>query len=125
MTLARQRTGRRAEDLVAQRLAKAGWRLIERNARTRYGEIDIVAAEGRSLVFVEVKAAREGSGPCPERPELAVGWDKQRRLRRLAGAWLGQRRPRAFADRIRFDVVGVTFGEDGDLLRYEHIRDAF
>jgi putative endonuclease len=125
MTFARQRTGRRAEDLVAERLAVAGWRLIERNARTRYGEIDVVAVDGRSLVFVEVKAARDGVGPCPDRPELAVGPQKQARLRRLAGAWLGQRRSPVFSERIRFDVVGVTFSQDGELVRYEHIRDAF
>ena len=125
MTIARQRVGRRAEDLVAERLASEDWRLIERNARTRYGEIDIVAEEGRCLVFVEVKAAREGAGPWSDRPELAVGREKQRRLRRLAGVWLGQRRARLFAERIRFDVVGVTFGRGGELVRYEHIRDAF
>ena len=125
MTAARQRIGRRAEDLVADRLRRAGWRLIERNARTRYGEIDLVAAEGRALVFVEVKAARAGTGPCPEAPELAVGPQKQGRLRRLAAAWLGQRHSPVFSERIRFDVVGVTFGEGGELVRYEHIRDAF
>ena len=66
-----------------------------------------------------------GAGPWADRPELAGGSETQRRLRRLAGAWLGQRRSRPFADRIRFDVVGVTFGQGGELVRYEHIRDAF
>ncbi len=110
MTVARQQTGRRAEDLVAARLGACGWRILERNARFRAGELDIVAVEGRALVFVEVKAARSGAGPCPQTPELAVGPAKQRRLRRLAGVWLSQRRAPARWSEMRFDVVGVTFG---------------
>jgi putative endonuclease len=125
VTIARQRTGRRAEDLVAARLTGEGWLILERNARTRFGEIDIVAADGRCLVFVEVKAARAGHGPFCERPELAVGRQKQRRLRRLAGAWLARCRAQRRWEQVRFDVVAVSFGERGEVLRFEHILDAF
>ena len=59
MTVQRQRIGRAAEDLVADRLARTGWEIVERNARTRFGELDIVARDGRTLVFVEVKAGHE------------------------------------------------------------------
>ena len=62
-----------------RRLAAAGWEIVERNARTRYGELDIVALDGRALVFVEVKAGRAGSAFGPERPVLAVDRRKQRR----------------------------------------------
>ena len=68
MTVARRRTGEIAEDLVARRLAAAGWEIVERNARTRYGELDIVARDGSTLVFVEVKGARQGTRFGPERP---------------------------------------------------------
>ena len=125
MTIARQRTGRRAEQLAAARLARAGWLILERNARTRFGEIDIVAADGRTLVFVEVKAARAGHGPFCERPELAVGPAKQRRLRRLAAAWLAGYRSQPGWDQVRFDVVAVSYGQRGEVVRCEHIRDAF
>ena len=126
MTIARQRTGRLAEELVAERLRKSGWGIVERNARTRHGEIDIVARDRSTLVFLEVKAARAGSGPCPQSPELAVGPQKQRRLRRLAAAWLAERRGRrSHFGEVRFDVVGVTFGPDDAVERYEHIRAAF
>jgi putative endonuclease len=125
MTIARQRTGRLAEDLVAERLQASGWGIVERNARTRHGEIDIVASDGSALVFLEVKAARAGGGPCPENPELAVGPQKQRRLRRLAAAWLAERGRRSRFGEVRFDVVGVTFGPHGAVERYEHIRAAF
>ena len=125
MTIARQRTGRRAEELVAARLARQGWSIVDRNARTRFGEIDIVAGDGRTLVFVEVKAARTGHGPFSERPELAVGGQKQRRLRRLAAAWLAGSHLRPGFDQVRFDVVAVGYGHRGEVVRYVHIQDAF
>jgi putative endonuclease len=125
MTIARQKTGARAEELVARRLAAAGWEILERNARTRYGELDIVARDGRVLVFVEVKAGREGSTFGPERPILAVDARKQRRVRKLAGAWMAERRDVPPYAEIRFDAVGVTFDRAGQLVDVEHIPAAF
>lgn len=125
MTLARQSTGRAAENLAAARLRSAGWRVVERNARTRYGEIDIVALEGRCLVFVEVKAGRAGALAGPERPVLAVGPQKRRRLRRLAAAWFARGEPVPRHAEVRFDVIGVLYGRDGGLVDFEHIRAAF
>lgn len=125
MTAERQRTGRLAEELVARRLAAAGWEILERNARTRHGELDIVAREGRELVFVEVKAGRAGSAFGPSRPVHAVDPRKQRRIRRLATAWLAADRNLPRFDRIRFDAVGVTFSRSGELLEIEHLRGAF
>ena len=125
MTVARQRTGRQAEDLVSGRLAARGWRIVERNARTRFGELDIVAVDGRALVFVEVKAGREDSVFGPERPVHAVGPQKQRRIRRLAAAWMMERRDTPRYAEIRFDAVGVTFDRAGLVIDYEHLRGAF
>jgi putative endonuclease len=125
MTIARQRTGQRAEELVAKRLAKAGWEIVERNARTRYGELDIVARDGRALVFLEVKAGREGAAFGPERPVLAVDARKQRRVRRLATAWMAERRGLPPYTDIRFDAVGVTFDGAGRVTDYEHLQGAF
>ncbi len=125
MTVARQMTGRRAEELVARGLARAGWEIVERNARTRYGELDIVAREGRVLVFVEVKAGRAGASFGPERPILAVDARKQRRIRRLATAWMAERPDIPRYAEIRFDAVGVTFDRHGQAVDFEHIRGAF
>jgi putative endonuclease len=125
MTEARRRTGSAAEELVARRLLDASWELVERNARTRYGELDIVALDGAALVFIEVKAGREGADFGPERPVHSVGPRKQRRVRRLATAWLAERRgsvPRY--TEIRFDAVGVTFKRGGEV-EIEHIEGAF
>jgi putative endonuclease len=125
MTLQRQRLGRTAEDLVAARLIAAHWEILERNARTRYGELDIVALNGRTLVFVEVKAGRADSAYGPERPVLAVDPRKQQRIRRLATAWLGERRGLPYYAEIRFDAVGVSFDRAGRMVDLEHIEGAF
>ena len=125
MTVARRRTGEIAEDLVARRLAAAGWEIVERNARTRHGEIDIVARDGRTLVFVEVKGARAGTAFGPEKPILAIGHRKQRQVRRLATAWMSERRDLPRYDEIRFDAVGVTLDRAGRAVEIEHIPAAF
>jgi putative endonuclease len=125
MTVARQKTGQRAEELVARRLAAAGWEIVERNARTRHGELDIVARDGRALVFVEVKAGRTGAAFGPERPVLAVDTRKQRRVRKLATAWMAERPHLPPYAEIRFDAVGVTFDRGGCVTDYEHLQGAF
>jgi putative endonuclease len=126
VTVARQRLGRAAEDLVAARLQRAGWRIVARNVRTRTGELDVIAMDGSVLVFVEVKAARAGTATGPERPALAVGPRKQQRVRRLAREWLAAEdrvRPSGVSG-YRFDVVGVSFGGPGGP-DVDHIRAAF
>jgi putative endonuclease len=117
--------GRAAEDLVANRLAAAGWEVLERNARNRHGELDIVCLDGRTLVFVEVKAARVGSAYGPERPVLSIDRRKQQRIRRLATLWMGERRSLPRYDQIRFDAIGVTYDRSGGVADYEHITGAF
>jgi putative endonuclease len=125
MTERRRRLGETGEALVAARLASDHWEILERNARTRFGELDIVAIDGRTLVFVEVKAGRAGSSFGPERPVLAVDRRKQQRIRRLAAAWMAERRlGRRYAE-IRFDVVGVSFDRAGHAVEIEHIENAF
>jgi putative endonuclease len=125
MTDRRQRIGRAAEELVAARLSAAGWKIVERNARTRYGELDIIALDGRTLVFVEVKAGRSDSSFGPERPVLGVDWRKQQRIRRLATTWMGERRDVPHYGEIRFDAVGVSFDRAGCTVDVEHIEGAF
>lgn len=122
---ARRRLGQSAEDLAAERLAADGWRIVERNARTRYGELDIVALDGCALVFVEVKGSRRGSALGPERPVLAVDARKQRRVRRLATAWIAERSRGMRYREIRFDAIGVSFDGCGRPVGWEHLRAAF
>ena len=124
MTYTRQRLGRRAEKLVATRLERAGWRLVGRNVRLPSGELDIVALDGSTLVFVEVKSGRTGNRVGPELPAHAVGRRKQLKLRRLAREWIADRRGPSGVAGYRFDVVGVRFGPNG-LADVDHIRAAF
>ena len=124
MTYARLRLGQRAEQLVAERLEQAGWRLVGRNVRLPSGELDIVGLDGSTLVFVEVKAGRAGATVGPELPAHAVGRRKQLKLRRLAREWIAERRGPSGVSGYRFDVVGVRFGPDG-LADVDHVRQAF
>jgi putative endonuclease len=128
MTQHRLRTGRLAEARAAEHLLLLGYEIVERNARTRFGEIDIVARERRALVFVEVKAVRAGGSFGPEKPVLWVTPRKQARVRRLAAAWLAERRAAGSVPRyaeIRFDAVGVLVGRDDEVLELEHLVGAF
>ena len=128
MATARKILGDRAETMAAARLSRSGMRILARNQRTSEvaGEIDLVALDGRELVFVEVKALRVGNVAGPERPVLAVGQRKQRKLRSLAIGWLRDHDGFVPAhSALRFDVVGVRVGADGGATEWEHIRGAF
>lgn len=125
MTHARLRTGKRAEDLCAERVDARGWTVLARNWRIRAGELDLIARDGDTVVFIEVKATHTDIRNGPVAPALAVGPQKQRRIRRLASGWLaGPGRRHRFRD-VRFDVVGVTFAPGGELVAYDHIENAF
>ena len=124
VTFARLKLGRAAERLVAERLARWGWRIVGRNVRLPSGELDLVALDGRILVFVEVKAGRVGASRGPELPAHAVGRRKQLKLRRLAREWIAEGRGPSGVAGYRFDVVGVRFGPDG-LADVDHVREAF
>jgi putative endonuclease len=128
MPNARKLLGDRAETLTAGRLSRSGMRIIARNQRTSEvrGEIDLIALDGSALVFVEVKALSAGTIAGPERPVLAVGHRKQRKLRSLAVAWLRDHDGFVPAhDSLRFDVVGVRIDPDGQPVEWEHVRAAF
>jgi putative endonuclease len=118
MSWAGKRTGKHGEDLATAWLAEAGYRIIERNYRCPFGEIDIVAQEGGTLVFVEVKSRRSCAFGAPE---LAVGPQKQRKISRISLHYLAERH---LSDRpARFDVVTVKLQPEGSHI--ELIRNAF
>jgi putative endonuclease len=115
------------ERLAEQYLTATGFRILERNFRTRYGEIDLVAADARCLVFCEVKSRVAGSKCGPEAPLDAIGPYKRRRLRRLASQWLRESagRPRPHRRGLRFDAIGITLSRSGELIALEHVQGAF
>ena len=120
---ARQELGRRGEQLAVEHLVRRGYAIVERNYRTRWGELDIVAYDGCALVFCEVKSRRM-TGPGGQ-PLEAVHGPKRTQLRKRAGRWLIDRRERPYAQELRFDAIGVSFDTRGDLVGLEHVEHAF
>jgi putative endonuclease len=128
MTVTRLRTGRLAEARAAEHLSSLGYEILARNARTKYGELDLVCLDRSALVFVEVKAERTGSRFGPEKPVLWVTPRKQIQVRRLAVAWMAERREAGSTPRyaqIRFDAVGVLLDRRDVVLELDHIVGAF
>lgn len=115
---ARSRLGRRGEDAACDLYRRLGYEVVERNYRSGRGEIDVVARRGETLVFCEVKTRRTDEWGAPAE---AVDHAKQARLRRLAAAWMAERRP-GYVD-VRFDVVSVIVR--GDETDVTHVPDAF
>ena len=122
---ARPSVGAAGERAAADHLARQGWTLVERNARTRYGEIDIVAREAATLVFVEVKARRGHAPGLAERALESIGPRKRLQIRRLARAWLADGRRRGGFAEIRFDAIGVSVDAAGRATAVHHVRAAF
>ena len=129
MTDPRRTLGARGEELAARHLEARGYMVVERNFRTRYGELDVVARDSRFLVFCEVKTRilrDRAGGPDVLGPFAAIGPRKQRQVRAMAREWLGQTRlegPRPAE--VRFDAIGVSFDTTGRLLALEHLESAF
>jgi putative endonuclease len=109
--------GDEGERLACRLLKRSGMRIVTRNFRDPSGEIDIIAREGETLVFVEVKTRRAGE------PLEAVTTEKQRRLTSAGLVFL--RRHGLLEVRCRFDVVSVILPEHSGPSRIEHVRDAF
>ena len=102
---AASRTGAEGEDSAAAMLRSMGWRILARNWRSGHLELDIVAQEGDTLVFVEVKTRAEGG---MQRPYEALTAVKKERLLRAAQAWLAEHD--AWDTPCRFDLVCVKAG---------------
>jgi putative endonuclease len=118
----RRHLGQTGETLACEHLRRLGFDIVERNYRTRWGELDIVAFDGRTLAFCEVKTRRTGGGAAPLE---AVHGVKQQRVRKMAGQWLVERTERPRADEIRFDAIGVILDGQDRLVSLEHLAGAF
>ena len=110
--------GKKGEEIALRFLKKKGYRIIERNYVCKMGEMDIIAKEKDTLVFIEVKTrASTEFGP----PQLAVHSSKQRQLSKVALYYLKEKRLEDA--KARFDVVAILLGQKGE--EVELIRDAF
>ncbi len=109
--------GIRGEDLALEFLKKKGYKIRSRNYKTRLGEIDIVAEDGETLVFVEVKTRADDSFGLPFE---AVDYRKREKLRKVALYYLKNCCKRDLPS--RFDVLSIHAGDKNEI---EHIIDAF
>ena len=123
MTDPRRQLGALGEQLASDHLSRLGFQILERNARMRTGELDIVAADDRTIVFCEVKTRR--FGPDGGMALEAVRPHKRRQVRRMAFSWLRERTEHPYARDLRFDAIGVTFDLNGRLVSIEHVEGAF
>jgi putative endonuclease len=126
----RRTLGATGEGLAARHLEARGFEIIDRNFRTRQGELDLVASDARFLVFCEVKTRIARGEPWTLGPLAAIGVRKRRQVRAMAREWLGARAPDARCDsgsppEIRFDAIGLTLDAHGRLLALEHLEGAF
>jgi len=122
MTQSTNRLGRIGEDLAVRYLESLGYGIVQRNWRAAMGdirgEVDVIARDGNTLVFCEVKSRRRAI--CDD-AFAAVTWSKQRQLRRLAALYLSA----LPSVDIRFDVVAVAWPAEGGPAVVHHIKAAF
>lgn len=148
----RRALGRLGESLAADHLERRGFAILDRNVRIGRGEIDLIAFDGITLAFVEVKTRRQrtcarscqatatsataavaaahadtgASGAAmPLSPLEGLRSAQRLRQRRLASAWLQEHAPTPRARDLRFDAIGIVVDENGRLLRLEHIEGAW
>ena len=117
---ANQSIGAQAEQLALDYLLRRGLRLLEKNSRCRFGEIDLIMLDGRCLVFVEVRYRKRNRFSSAA---MSIGPAKQRKIIRTASFFL-RGRPRYTDATIRFDVVGIDRSA-ADQFTIEWLRDAF
>jgi putative endonuclease len=119
MSKIRKETGDRGEDLAANMLEKSGFEILERNYRYGHGEIDIIAKESGILVFIEVKTRKNLEFG---RPESGITKNKQRQIRKIAEAYLYEKRISDVDCRI--DLVAVLLKKNLPP-EINHIKNAF
>lgn len=136
----RRLLGAQGEEIACRHLQRLDFTILARNVRTRHGEIDLIACDGTTLLFVEVKTRRARgstgcldvqSGPSGATPAVAIApleglrHSQRSRLRRLATAWLQSASPRPRVAEIRFDAIGVLLDAHERLLRLDHVEGAW
>jgi putative endonuclease len=114
----RIRTGKKGENIAVAYLKSNGYRIVERNYKCLFGEIDIVAKDGDTVVFIEVKSRKsEEFGD----PQVAVGLEKQKKISKISLKYLEEKH--LYPCNARFDVVAIKMLPSGN--KVELIQNAF
>jgi len=117
VSLLKKMLGQQGEDRAAKYLVKQGYKILERNYRTRAGEIDLIALDRGEVVFVEVKTRTSNAFGAPE---LAVTPQKQQRMIKAALGYIKYKKLHQVP--CRFDVVAISAAKEQEV---ELIRNAF
>lgn len=123
MSIERQRIGKLGEEEAVRRYEQAGLSVLALNWRCRNGEIDMIAKEGDTIVFVEVRTRSAASGKRFGTAAESVDARKQLKIRSVAQTYLRQHQLQHC--RIRFDVVAITIGRGDDIETYRRYEAAF
>ena len=115
----RHETGRTGEDMALEYLLQRGYKLLERNWRCRYKEVDLIMENSDGIHVVEVRTRKE---PTAVEPEQTVDRRKQHNLEAAANSYLRSRKTTA---PVHFDIVSIVLDGSGKVLRLNHIQDAF
>ena len=115
--MSKKQTGKVGEEVAAEFLSKKGYKILERNWGSKWGEIDLIGQDGETLVFVEVKTKK---GESWGRPEEMVNWRKLEQVKRMATLY----RPEVDSLR-RLDVVAVVLNYDGSIRRIDHYEAVY
>jgi putative endonuclease len=121
----RRALGRYGEKLALDHLGARGFTVLARNYRTRRGEIDLIAFDGRTLIFVEVKTHRLGRSqpPASVSPLAYLSAGQLARYEPVAQAWLDDSRYASpAAQSMRFDAIGVLVDANGELVDLQHVE---
>jgi putative endonuclease len=116
--------GKLGETLAAEHLEARGFSLLARNYRTQRGEVDLIAFDGATLIFAQVKTHQVDSpGARLKRSLLWCSETQMARYRWVAEAWLhDDRHTSPAAQSMRFDAIGVLVDAKGDLVALEHVE---
>ena len=112
-------TGNKGETLASEYLEKKGYKIIERNFRTRFGEIDIICRDAQTLVFVEVKTK---IGHNFGEPEEMANRSKIGKVKRMGEVYL---QDRGIESLCRVDVVAIVLSENGEVERLDHYENVY
>ncbi len=116
----RHSLGRRGEQLAAEHFERLGYRVVARNYRTRFGELDLVVTDDEVLVFCEVKTRRAGGSPWDN-----LGEAKRKQVRSMGRVWLSEANDRPRTSGLRFDAIGIVIDRNDGLVSLEHLEGAF
>ncbi|MCL2403567.1 MAG: YraN family protein [Coriobacteriia bacterium] len=116
----RRLLGQRGEEIACEFLVRHDMKIVDRNWRCSYGEADVIALDGRTLVFCEVKT-RKGTGYGS--PVEAVTFKKRQRYYKLIGLY--RRRCKVPHSSVRFDVIGILVDEARKKAKLQYVRDAY